>query len=339
MKVSLNTQPQCVNAAGLQGDSVIFNEGPDRVYLDADGTVSPLLSLPLEPRAYVPWDGGTPLWGVSGGESVISITPNNQIPGTGGFGANHKVGTFYPSAFIGIAKTDCFTQVNVTPYNTIYVNVVSPVTWISPAFFFLLTVKWYDDSGNYLSNTELTSFYPGTVRAGIVFTCPVKGSYATIQLATSVATQSVDSVTLTGTTFSIDNPIENPNLDYNIFPFNVTSATMETPQNVASSTRFNGDDYTAMIPEKTCTIVTFSPRSNTLLLRFQARSNIGTAGTFVLKTDTEIQLTPQTPTGTGATRYSEWTFRVPRTIGFFLEWLTLPVINNNDTYYLSAQWL
>lgn len=198
MKLDVGTIPQVVNAEGLQADSLLYNAGPDTLFVDVDGTVSALLSIPIPPLSYIPWPYGNALWVVSRGKSQLVITPTNAAPGLSDFAKHQRIFQLATFSVPGPIVPWPFPFADLIPITECSSFKSLMVSMSVPASSSTLTLDfyWYDSDGNYLNVSRYSSDYVGRP---VRITVPVEGSFVSVRMS-APPTQLFTNITLSGIT-------------------------------------------------------------------------------------------------------------------------------------------
>lgn len=328
MRLTLTTQPQAIDLTGEQGDFVLYNEGPDTIYLDTNGSVGSALSIPLAPLTYLPWRYQVPLWAVSRGLSTLFSVPAMDAPTLNGSPRQQVIAKESGSAssstgatVVSLAECAAYQSLIVSYACNLTFDVGNQIVW---------AVDWYDSDDNFLERTRGIVHPPRrtatALSSGFISRLyfPVKGSKFTLRVLSASADFSYD-LSVTGDTNSrsyllspsFDSSASSPP-DYPAVPVAFTSSgTIDGwSEDWAAVTHVNG----------TWSSFAFKPLGRTLRLLFDfgASTNPTALGRFAIFSPFGARVIMVQTLAT-ATQFQEFTItRLPLSIPLYFFWLANP---------------
>lgn len=335
MRLDITTQPVPLDLSGMQGDFVIYNEGPDTVYLGRDGSVNKDLDISLAPLTYQPWRFGVPLWLVSRGMSRLFITGAMDAPSVDG---NKRQQLIY--ALSGTASS--FTQYNAVgslaecaAYNSLTVNYTSDLApFATSGSTIYWAVDWYDDTQTFIQRDTYALFPPGGVspqNAYNAFTIPVKGTFFRLNTYSPAAAWNYN-VRVVGSTAALP-LLLSPN-------FNSSATAPDQP------VRFDGSgvigNWTADYCFVTHVAGTWSrlafkaiKRNLKISFDFGSGANPTGAGSITVYEGINGTRIQNSQTIAAASRYQDFTFsNLPLTIPLYLSFPTNPTATLNPNMHM-----
>lgn len=156
MRLDVTTQPVPLNIAGDYSDFLIYNEGPDTVYVDTTGSAEPDFSMPLAPLTYLPWKRGIPTWLVSRGLSRVRTQPTTDAPSVNG-SARQQLIASNRGKMVGFSNEEVISLSECSAYQTLIISYTTTLAFTIASEFILWAVDWYDSSGAFLERTQVGS--------------------------------------------------------------------------------------------------------------------------------------------------------------------------------------
>lgn len=195
MKTQVTAQPIAINAGTSGVPTMLYNEGPDTLYVDKDSTVSSSLSLAIPPLGFMPWPANSPLWAVSRGLSTVRIVNTSIAPTLNGLPTSARLASV--SVFQSSDTSYVHELVETAQYASLRCSFGQTATFDMTKTYYVW-FDWYDSDGNYLSTRM---YQPGMAYTGkqVVLTVPVEGAFVRTRILAQ-ATGDLSNFVLTGFT-------------------------------------------------------------------------------------------------------------------------------------------
>lgn len=328
-RLQLTSQSQTLTDSGWSTDTLIYNEGPDTIFLDEIAGVSSSLSMPVPPLASVIWRAAVKCFGVSRGLSNVRVIRTNGNPVANTISRQSvlvRKSTFTAStsqAFHDLTECSNYQALRYAFKNT-------------AAFVFLnayvINVDWYDSEQNYLSTD---TYLPGMAVANknVAFTVPVKGSFFKTWVDSSFAGELSD-LFIIGLT---DNPgmILEPS-------YSQDAGSPDTERNCpiigASGITLDGktwsEDWASFTYNSTIGDVAFHAKSKLITVVFRFATAPTVAGTFSvnpIKGNISLKDTQSIVAGTNIQAFD---FYVPNSASCYIDIKTAPTAVSPPTVQL-----